>query len=93
MGLEFRGQDDVRFMELSLFIFLSVSQIRTYTWSLLGPPVVPFYPFLGQGPPTKIDDRKNRVPTYSHLSNLEDPVSMTLKQGSAPKMMADPWNA
>ena len=22
---------------------------------VLGPPVVPFHPFLGQGPPTKID--------------------------------------
>ena len=24
----------------------------------LGPPVVPFYPFFGEGSPTKIDDRK-----------------------------------
>ena len=31
----------------------------------LGPPVVPLYPFLGEGSPTKIDYRtKNRVPLF-----------------------------
>ena len=41
--------------------------------STLDPPVVPFYPFCGEGSPTKIDDRKtNRVPTYSNLSTRED---------------------
>ena len=35
--------------------------------SLLGPPVVPFYPFLGEGSPTEIDYRKKRYP-YSILS-------------------------
>ena len=35
----------------------------------LGPPVVPFYPFLGEGSRAKVDYRKtNRVPTYSNLS-------------------------
>ena len=29
---------------------------------LLGPPVVPFYPFFGEGSPTKIDYRKKKVP-------------------------------
>ena len=33
----------------------------------LGPPVVPFYPFLGKGSPTKIDYRKKGYP-YSTLS-------------------------
>ena len=33
----------------------------------LGPPVVPFYPFLGEGSPTKIDYRKKGYP-YSNLS-------------------------
>ena len=30
----------------------------------LGPPVVPFYPFFGEGSPTKMDYRKNRVPLF-----------------------------
>ena len=30
----------------------------------LGPPVVPFSPFLGEGSRTKIDDRKNRAPLF-----------------------------
>ena len=30
----------------------------------LGPPVVPFYPFLGEGSPTTIDYRKNRIPLF-----------------------------
>ena len=30
----------------------------------LGPPVVPFYPFLGEGSPTKIDYRKKLVPLF-----------------------------
>ena len=33
----------------------------------LGPPVVPFYPFWGEGSPTKIDYRKKWDP-YSNLS-------------------------
>ena len=35
----------------------------------LGPPAVPFYPFVGEGSPTKIDHRKskNKYP-YSNLS-------------------------
>ena len=33
----------------------------------LGPPVVPFHPFLGEGSPTKIDYRKSWCP-YSKLS-------------------------
>ena len=35
---------------------------------LLGPPVVPFYPFLGEGSPTKIDYRRNIGYLYSNLS-------------------------
>ena len=38
---------------------------------LLGPPVVPFYPFLGEGSPTKIDYRKT-VGTLMLTSLLED---------------------
>ena len=38
----------------------------------LGPPVVPFYPFLGEGSPTKIDYRKKRVHTLILTSLLED---------------------
>ena len=34
---------------------------------LLGPPEVPFYPFLGEGFPTQIHCRKNGYP-YSNLS-------------------------
>ena len=34
----------------------------------LGLPVLPFYPFWGQGSPTKIDYGKKLVPTYSNLS-------------------------
>ena len=33
----------------------------------LGPPVVPFYPCLGEGSPTKIDYGKKEYP-YSNLS-------------------------
>ena len=40
---------------------------------LLGFSVVPFYQLvLGEGSATKIDYRKNRVPTYANLSILED---------------------
>ena len=35
--------------------------------SILRPPVVPFYLFLGEGSPTKVDYRKERHP-YSNLS-------------------------
>ena len=35
--------------------------------TLLGPPVVPFYPFFGEGSPTTIVYRKNGYP-YSNLS-------------------------
>ena len=38
--------------------------------NLLGPPVVPFYPFLGEGSPTKIDYRK--VGTLILTSLLEE---------------------
>ena len=31
---------------------------------VLGPAVVPFYPFLGEGSPTKIDYRKQLVPLF-----------------------------
>ena len=31
---------------------------------ILGPPVVPFYPFLGEGSPAKIDYRKKLVPLF-----------------------------
>ena len=46
--------------------------------AVLGPPVVPFYPFLGEGSPTKIDCRKNRVPTYSNLSKAPNIRSRSL---------------
>ena len=36
----------------------------------LGPPVVPFYPFLGEGSPTKIDYRKEGTLILTSL--LED---------------------
>ena len=39
---------------------------------LLGPPVVPFYPFLGEGSPTKIDYRKKGTLILTSL--LEDLV-------------------
>ena len=40
--------------------------------SRLGPPVVPFYPFLGEGSPTRINDRKQGYPFLTSL--LEDLV-------------------
>ena len=43
----------------------------------LGPPVVPFYPFLGQGSPTKIDYR-TRTGTLIPTSLLEDLVAQIL---------------
>ena len=43
----------------------------------LGPPVVPFYPFLGEGSPTKIDYRRKGILTLSSL--LEDLEKITLK--------------
>ena len=46
---------------------VSVSQNRGSPRQLLGPPVVPFYPFWGEGSPTKIDCRKKGYP-YSKLS-------------------------
>ena len=51
---------------------------KPFTRCLLDPPVVPFYPSLGEGSPTKIDYRKrtktHRAPLFEHLSNLEDLV-------------------
>ena len=35
---------------------------------------MPFYPFLGEGSPTKIGYRKQKRYPYSNLSNLEDLV-------------------
>ena len=32
--------------------------------SRLGPPVVPFYPFWGEGSPTQIDYRKQRITLF-----------------------------
>ena len=57
---------------------------------LLGPPVVPFYPFLGEGSPTKIDYRKKGYP-YVNLStkgpslctNLLDDVNPQFPAGAA----------
>ena len=46
-------------------------QFETF-FAQLGPAVVPFYPFLGEGSPTKIDSRKKIGHPYSNLSNLED---------------------
>ena len=36
----------------------------------LGPPVVPFHPFLGEGSPTKIDYRKSTLILTSLLEDL-----------------------
>ena len=44
---------------------------RVFEGALLGPPVVPCYPFLGEGSPTKIDYRK-KVGTLILTSLLED---------------------
>ena len=41
---------------------------RSHVKTRLGPPVVPFYPFFGEGSPTKIDYRIKLVPSYSNLS-------------------------
>ena len=41
----------------------------------LGPPVLPFFPFLGEGSPTKIDYRKrkkNKSWYSANLAKLED---------------------
>ena len=38
--------------------------------SLLGPPVVPFYPFWGEGSPTKIDYRKKGTLILTSLEDL-----------------------
>ena len=38
----------------------------------LGPPVVPFYPFLGEGSRTKIDYREKRVRTFIRTSLQKD---------------------
>ena len=43
----------------------------------LGPPVVPFYPFFGQGSPTKIDVLK-KVGTLLLTSLLEDLVAFSV---------------
>ena len=67
---------------LKWYLFLSSSQMGVGeelvpkinpSWnkafgSFLGLPVVPFCPFLREGPPTKIDVLKKKwVPTYSNL--------------------------
>ena len=45
----------------------------------LGPPVVPFYPFLGEGSPTKLDYRRKKktvgtlIPPTSLLEDLNEP--------------------
>ena len=51
----------------------------------LGPLVVPFYPFLGEGSPTEMDYRKKGYP-YSNLSNLED-------LGLTTPRHAQPWRS
>ena len=64
---------------IKTLLILAGLRVSLYmTWAMvsdLGPPVVPFYPFifLGEGSPTKIDKpakkRRNKtVPTYSILS-------------------------
>ena len=40
--------------------------------SRLGPPVVPFYPVLGEGSPTKVDYTDKKVGTLIRSSPLED---------------------
>ena len=47
-------------------------------FALLGPPVVPFYPFWGEGSPTKIDCRRKSCTLTSKLSNLEDLAFLTI---------------
>ena len=44
----------------------------------LGPAVVPFYPFLGEGSPTEIDYRKNGYPILAFF--LEDLVDTRQQQ-------------
>ena len=48
---------------------------------VLGPPVVRFYPFLGEGSPTKIDYRKKGCP-YSNLSTGGPRVCFPRKLGN-----------
>ena len=43
----------------------------------LSSPVVPCYPFLGEGSPTEMDYRKKLVPLFKLLPELEDLVSET----------------
>ena len=54
----------------------------------LGPPVVPFYPFVGEGPPTKIEYRKEKC-TLILTSLLEHPVKQW--QGFCEDWQAEPY--
>ena len=46
---------------------LIIGLVKTGSFALLGLPVVPFYPFLGEGSPTKIDYGKKLVPLFKPL--------------------------
>ena len=47
---------------------------------LTRPPSVPFYPFSGEGSPTKIDYRKQKVQVDQSTSLLEDPTKVIQKR-------------
>ena len=47
-------------------------QLNKTPCSTKGPPVVPFYPFSGEGSPTKMDYRKRKKYPCSNLKILED---------------------
>ena len=56
--------------QVFVFVLSSIDQLPI-AWRfgfgfqpLLGPPVVPFYPFLGEGSPTKVDYIKKKVPLF-----------------------------
>ena len=55
-----------------------VANFELSVYGFLGPPEVPFYPFLGEGSPTNIDYRKKGTLILTSL--LEDPVLVELSQ-------------
>ena len=49
------------------------SPVGLQSANIIGPPVVPFFPFWGEGSPTKIDYSKKKTGTLFLSSLLEDP--------------------
>ena len=69
-GLSFQGSESVTKMTVESHHAMGTVCHTGRTSEWIGPPVMPFYPFLGEGSPTKIDYRKKGTLILTFL--LED---------------------